>query len=54
MNKSATAYRRLKNTRERLRCLPDLPETVEPRYEERATLSHRRGQKRMGTWLKNA
>jgi len=52
MSKSAIAYRRLKNVRDKLRCLPDLRETSYPRYETHNTLSHRLGQKRMSRWSK--
>jgi hypothetical protein len=50
MNKSSVTYRRQTNVREFLRCLPDLPETAEPRYQKNIAMSHRRGQKRFAVW----
>jgi hypothetical protein len=51
-NVSAVAYRRMKNSRNNLRVLPDLAETGGPRYGNKVLLSHRRGQKRLSTWVK--
>lgn len=54
ISKSPTGYLRLKNVRDNLRCLPDLPETANPRYGMRVIKSHRRGQNRFSRWLKYA
>ena len=58
ISKSANIYRWLRISRmsdggrQPGRFLPDLRETAYPRYTMRATLSHRRGDKRMEKWLK--
>jgi len=54
MNKTAIEYRKLRYMRDRSRCLPDLSETATPRFGMRVLNSHRRGQKRMSVWTKNA
>jgi len=54
VNRSPIEYLRLKNVRDSLRSLPDLPETANPRYGMRVIKSHKRGQVRFSRWLKYA
>ena len=55
ISRSALEYQRVKKIRgaERLP-LRDMPLTAQPRYGMKTVRSHRRGETRMGRWLKYA
>lgn len=57
MNKSALEFRRLHSIRDDGcgECTPkrsDLAETSNPRYQQGISVSHIRGQQRMGRWVR--
>lgn len=60
MKKTALEYRRLRNVRGDVGCdtggctseRSDLAETANPRYQQGITVSHTRGQQRMGRWVR--
>jgi len=53
VSRSPLEYQRVKDIREK-RDVPrrDQAETALPRYEQRSTLSVRRGERRLGRWVK--